>query len=58
MLPSPDLFDQLEIYPGSKISHFQNIARDSGVDYRDMSTYRANAVFFDDESRNGRSAVH
>ncbi|WFD01859.1 protein-tyrosine-phosphatase [Malassezia obtusa] len=46
-----NLFDQLEIYPGSKISHFQNIARDSGVDYRDM-------IFFDDESRNGRSAVH
>ncbi|WFD46638.1 protein-tyrosine-phosphatase [Malassezia furfur] len=39
------LFDQLEIYPGSKVAHFSNIAKASGVEYRDM-------IFFDDEHRN------
>lgn len=34
-----------EIYPSSKIQHFNNIARNSGLDYSDM-------VFFDDEHRN------
>lgn len=50
---SPALFDQLEIYPGSKVEHFRKIAQESGVDYGDMSTYIGSPVFFDDESRNG-----
>ncbi|EFQ36006.1 magnesium-dependent phosphatase-1 [Colletotrichum graminicola] len=41
-----DCFDgPLEIYPGSKIKHFETIARKTGVAYTDM-------LFFDDESRN------
>lgn len=34
-----------EIYPGSKIQHLNNIARDSAITFGDM-------VFFDDEHRN------
>jgi magnesium-dependent phosphatase 1 len=40
-----DVFDNLQIYPGSKTTHFERIHRDTGVDYEDM-------LFFDDESRN------
>lgn len=40
-----DLFDYLEIYPGSKTTHFEKIHEKSGIDYEDM-------LFFDDESRN------
>ncbi|KAK2038721.1 magnesium-dependent phosphatase-1 [Colletotrichum somersetense] len=41
-----DCFDgPLEIYPSSKIKHFEAIARKTGVAYTDM-------LFFDDESRN------
>ncbi|ORX95974.1 acid phosphatase-domain-containing protein [Clohesyomyces aquaticus] len=40
-----DYFDHLQIYPGSKTTHFERIRRDSGIDYTDM-------LFFDDESRN------
>ncbi|KAK2000445.1 magnesium-dependent phosphatase-1 [Colletotrichum falcatum] len=41
-----DCFDgPLEIYPSSKIRHFEAIARKTGVAYTDM-------LFFDDESRN------
>jgi len=40
-----DYFDHLQIYPGSKTTHFQRIHRDSGIEFEDM-------LFFDDESRN------
>ena len=40
-----DLFDHLQIYPGSKTTHFARIKRDSGIDFDDM-------LFFDDEPRN------
>ncbi|KAI4909861.1 uncharacterized protein J4E92_010477 [Alternaria infectoria] len=40
-----DYFDHMQIYPGSKTTHFQRIHRDSGIEYEDM-------LFFDDESRN------
>ncbi|KAF2704389.1 magnesium-dependent phosphatase-1 [Pleomassaria siparia CBS 279.74] len=40
-----DVFDHLQIYPGSKTTHFERIHRDSGIEYEDM-------LFFDDESRN------
>jgi len=39
------LFDYLEIYPGSKTTHFQRLHKKSGVAYEEM-------LFFDDESRN------
>src|SRR4051812_16428593 len=40
-----DVFDYLQIYPGSKTMHFGRINRDSGIAYDEM-------LFFDDESRN------
>jgi magnesium-dependent phosphatase 1 len=40
-----DYFDHLQIYPGSKTTHFERIHRDTGIEYDDM-------LFFDDESRN------
>ncbi|CAI4214862.1 unnamed protein product [Parascedosporium putredinis] len=41
-----DFFDGgLEIYPGSKIRHFETLHRKTGIPYEDM-------LFFDDESRN------
>jgi magnesium-dependent phosphatase 1 len=40
-----DYFDHLQIYPGSKTTHFERIHRDSGIEFEDM-------LFFDDESRN------
>ena len=39
------MFDYLEMYPGSKTTHFKKIHKQSGVAYKDM-------LFFDDESRN------
>ncbi|KAF2841829.1 magnesium-dependent phosphatase-1 [Patellaria atrata CBS 101060] len=38
-------FDYLEIFPGSKTTHFERIARESGIEYTEM-------LFFDDETRN------
>ncbi|PKS07325.1 hypothetical protein jhhlp_005927 [Lomentospora prolificans] len=41
-----DFFDAgLEIYPGSKIRHFETLHRKTGIAYDEM-------LFFDDESRN------
>jgi magnesium-dependent phosphatase 1 len=40
-----EVFDYMEIYPGSKIAHFERIRKVSGVEYSDM-------LFFDDEARN------
>ncbi|KAH8925461.1 hypothetical protein BT69DRAFT_1307923 [Atractiella rhizophila] len=39
------MFDQLEIYPGSKKAHFRALHEKRGVSYDDM-------LFFDDEYRN------
>jgi magnesium-dependent phosphatase 1 len=41
-----DFFDYIEIFPGDKKTHFQNLKENSGVDYSDM-------LFFDD-NRDGR----
>ncbi|KAH9988846.1 acid phosphatase-domain-containing protein [Russula vinacea] len=38
-------FDQLEIYPGSKIAHFKQLHKKTGIPYSEM-------LFFDDELRN------
>jgi magnesium-dependent phosphatase 1 len=40
-----DMFDQLEIYPGSKIPHFKQLYKKTGIPYSEM-------LFFDDEPRN------
>jgi magnesium-dependent phosphatase 1 len=40
-----DYFDHLEIYPGSKITHFTKLQKATGLRYEDM-------LFFDDEARN------
>lgn len=48
--PSSALFDFMEIYPGSKMTHFRKIREASGVEYEDM-------VFFDDEHRNCEFAL-
>jgi magnesium-dependent phosphatase 1 len=40
-----EYFDYLEIYPGSKITHFVKLQKATGLRYEDM-------LFFDDESRN------
>lgn len=53
-VPAMKLFDQLEIYPGSKISHFRQLHAKTGIAYDEM-------VFFDDEHRNaevGKLGVH
>jgi magnesium-dependent phosphatase 1 len=40
-----DFFDHMEIYPGSKITHFTKLQKATGLKYEDM-------LFFDDEARN------
>ncbi|CZT45531.1 related to magnesium dependent phosphatase [Rhynchosporium secalis] len=40
-----EFFDHMEIYPGSKITHFNKLQRATGLRFEDM-------LFFDDESRN------
>ncbi|KMQ96579.1 magnesium-dependent phosphatase 1-like protein [Lasius niger] len=48
-------FKYVEIFPGSKVTHFLNIQKSSQADYKDM-------IFFDDETRNimdvGKLGVH
>jgi magnesium-dependent phosphatase 1 len=39
-----------EVYPGSKLTHFANIAKKSGVDCSEM-------LFFDDEPENNREVT-
>ncbi|KAH9895664.1 magnesium-dependent phosphatase-1 [Cubamyces lactineus] len=43
--PAIEFFDQLEIYPGSKIRHFKELHKKTGLPYSEM-------LFFDDEHRN------
>lgn len=43
--PAITAFDYLEMYPGSKTSHFRKIQKASRVSFEEM-------LFFDDESRN------
>ncbi|KAI0708717.1 magnesium-dependent phosphatase-1 [Cerioporus squamosus] len=43
--PAVKFFDQLEIYPGSKIKHFKELHKKTGIPYSEM-------LFFDDEHRN------
>lgn len=45
MKPAIDFFDHLQIFPGSKITHFTRIHKDTGIPYEEM-------LFFDDEARN------
>ena len=48
-------FHYHEIYPGSKVSHFESLREKSGIPFREM-------IFFDDEERNitevGALGVH
>ncbi|KAG5455001.1 Magnesium-dependent phosphatase 1 [Clonorchis sinensis] len=47
LLKWDELFDYMEIYPGSKVKHFESFHRLSGIPYNEM-------IFFDDEDRNIR----
>jgi magnesium-dependent phosphatase 1 len=42
---SIEFFDHMEIYPGSKITHFTKLQKATGLKFEEM-------LFFDDESRN------
>ncbi|KAK5739157.1 hypothetical protein LTR17_005458 [Elasticomyces elasticus] len=42
---SIDMFEYMEIYPGTKTTHFQHLHKMTGIAYEEM-------LFFDDESRN------
>ncbi|KAI9454717.1 magnesium-dependent phosphatase-1 [Russula earlei] len=44
-MPAIKCFDHLEIYPGSKIAHFKQLHKKTGIPYSEM-------LFFDDEMRN------
>ena len=35
-LPAVDFFDHLEIYPGSKVAHFRQLHKITGIPYSDM----------------------
>ncbi|KAH9847746.1 magnesium-dependent phosphatase-1 [Lenzites betulinus] len=43
--PAVQFFDQMEIYPGSKLKHFKELHKKTGLPYSEM-------LFYDDESRN------
>ncbi|OCB90247.1 magnesium-dependent phosphatase-1 [Sanghuangporus baumii] len=43
--PAIEYFDELEIYPGSKVSHFRELHKRTKIPYSQM-------LFFDDERRN------
>ncbi|ORY88825.1 magnesium-dependent phosphatase-1 [Leucosporidium creatinivorum] len=45
VVSSIKLFDTMEIYPGSKIAHFKELHKKTGIPYEEM-------LFFDDEPRN------
>ncbi|KAF8485702.1 magnesium-dependent phosphatase-1 [Russula ochroleuca] len=45
VMPAIKFFDQLEIHPGSKIAHFKQLHKKTGIPYSEM-------LFFDDEMRN------
>jgi magnesium-dependent phosphatase 1 len=40
-----EFFDHIQIFPGSKMAHFEQLRRETGIAYERM-------IFFDDESRN------
>lgn len=50
LMSSIQLFDQMEIYPGSKLKHFRSLQQKTGIPYEEM-------LFFDDESRNREVAA-
>ncbi|KDQ51803.1 hypothetical protein JAAARDRAFT_163407 [Jaapia argillacea MUCL 33604] len=49
-LKAIEFFDQLEIYPMSKIAHFKELHKKTGLPYSEM-------LFFDDEHRNREVAT-